>query len=302
MDLPFMTVDVFTKTPFGGNPLAVVLESEGLDQQTMQRIAGEFNLAETTFVLPPQDSSHTAEVRIFTPRHELPFAGHPNIGTAFVLASRGESTARAPRERLLFEEKVGLVEVDLLTKGSAVTGARLRAPRIPQRGEEIPSKLVGEACSLPVDVFETRNHPPLVVSSGIPFVMAELKSLEALAVATPRTDVFAKELPSERAIGVLLYVSVDRPDADIRCRMFAPLQGVFEDPATGSANVALIGLLASLESEPDLKLTKTIVQGVEMGRPSVLEAEAEKRDGGITGAWIGGSCVAMMQGTLSLPG
>ena len=127
MQLEFITLDVFTERKFGGNPLAVVLNARGLKTEQMQAIAGEFNLAETTFVLPPQDAAHTAEVRIFTPRAELPFAGHPNIGTAFVLASAGQSYGRAVGDPLVFEEKAGLVRLDLLKDGTAVVGARLDA-------------------------------------------------------------------------------------------------------------------------------------------------------------------------------
>src|SRR5436189_600150 len=144
MQLNFVTVDVFTDQRFGGNPLAVVPDDRGLAAQQMQSIAAEFNLAETTFVLPPKDPAHTAEVRIFTPRAELPFAGHPNIGTAFVLATLGQSYRRAVREPLVFEEKAGLVAVDVIRNEAAVTGARLAAPQPLTRAQDVPADIVAK--------------------------------------------------------------------------------------------------------------------------------------------------------------
>src|ERR1051325_11524591 len=143
MQLEFQTVDVFTAEQFSGNPLAVVLNAEGLSSEQMQAIAAEFNLAETTFVLPPKDSAHTAEVRIFTPRGEMPFAGHPNVGTAFVLARAGTSYGRrVAQDRVIFEEKAGLVPITLLKDGATVVGARLASPQALSVGLEIPVELI----------------------------------------------------------------------------------------------------------------------------------------------------------------
>jgi trans-2,3-dihydro-3-hydroxyanthranilate isomerase len=300
MQLEFITVDVFTEQPFGGNPLAVILDGRGVTTAQMQAIAAEFNLAETTFVLPPQDLSHTAQIRIFTPRAELPFAGHPNIGTAFVLASRGDGHGRAVGDPLLFEEKAGVVRLDLIRDAATLVGARLTAPQPLARGENIATDIVAAACSLDSAVVETANHAPCIASCGLPMVFAELKSRPALAAARPRTDIFAESLPMERATGILLYVKDRSGGFDLQVRMFAPLYGVPEDPATGSANVALVGLLASLRPERDLSLRLRIAQGVDMGRPSLLEAAAEKRDGKLARLSIGGRCVAVMRGTIAL--
>src|SRR5579872_4132223 len=148
MRLQFQTVDVFTGTQFVGNPLAVVLNAEGLTGGQMQAIAAEFNLAETTFVLPPKDPAHTAEVRIFTPRYEMPFAGHPNIGTAFALARAGKSYGRAVNgEKVVFEEKAGIVPISIHKEGTKVTGARLASPQLLTIGGEIPAELIASACS-----------------------------------------------------------------------------------------------------------------------------------------------------------
>jgi trans-2,3-dihydro-3-hydroxyanthranilate isomerase len=301
MKLHFVTVDVFTGTQFAGNPLGVVLDAEGLSGGQMQAIAAEFNLAETTFVLPPKDPANTAEVRIFTPRYEMPFAGHPNVGTAFALARAGKSHGRAIEgERVVFEEKAGLVPISILKDGPTVTGARLASPQRLTVGAEVSPDLIASACSLSVDDIETRNHRPCIASCGAPFILAELKGREKLAAATARSDVFQRDVSRQPATSILIYAQVSESDLDIRARMFAPHHGIPEDPATGSANVALIGLLASLRPERDLQLSKTITQGVEMGRPSLLQAEAEKKDGVVTATYIGGRCVPVMSGTIEL--
>jgi trans-2,3-dihydro-3-hydroxyanthranilate isomerase len=300
MQLEFVTVDVFTERRFGGNPLAVVPDARALTTEQMQSIAAEFNLAETTFVLPPQDPAHTAQVRIFTPRAEVPFAGHPNVGTAFALAREDKSHGHDVNDPLLFEEKAGLVRLDLIRDGTSVVGAQLTAPQPLKRGEDIAPSAVASACSLALSDIETANHAPCIASCGLPFVFAELKTRSALAKARPRTEVFAESLQADRATGLFLYVADQSGGFDVQSRMFAPLYGVPEDPATGSANVALVGLLASLRSEPDLTLKLRIAQGVDMGRPSLLEASAEKHDGAIIKLSIGGRCVPMMRGTLEI--
>jgi trans-2,3-dihydro-3-hydroxyanthranilate isomerase len=301
MKLNFVTVDVFTGTQFAGNPLGVVLNAQGLSDGQMQAVAAEFNLAETTFVLPPKNPAHTAEVRIFTPRYEMPFAGHPNVGTAFALARAGTSYGRSVgSDSVVFEEKAGIVPISLLRDGTVVTGARLASPQLLTLGVEIPAGLIASACSLSVDDIETRNHPPLIASCGAPFILAELKDRARLAAATARSDVFMQEISKQPATSLLIYTQVEESGIDIRARMFAPHHGIPEDPATGSANVALIGLMAKLRPDPDLRISKTIAQGVEMGRPSLLEASAEKQNGTVTATYIGGRCVPVMSGTIEL--
>jgi len=289
MKVPFQTVDVFTDRKFGGNPLAVFPDARGLTGEQMQSIAAEFNLAETTFVLPPKDPKNTAHVRIFTPKSELPFAGHPNVGTAFVLARMG----RASGERLVFEEAAGLVPLDLERENGTVVAARLAAPRPLTLGETVAPEIVAQAVGLRAgDIVGT----PVIASTGNNFLFAELKSREALKAAGYNLEVFRKHMPMERTIGVHLYVTAP----EIQSRMFAPLFGVPEDPATGSANVTLIGLLALRDPRADLTLSKTIGQGVDMGRPSVLEATAEKKAGKVVATYIGGRCVPMLSGTLEI--
>jgi trans-2,3-dihydro-3-hydroxyanthranilate isomerase len=301
MKLNFVTVDVFTGTQFAGNPLGVVLNAEGLSGGQMQAIAAEFNLSETTFVLPPKDPAHTAEVRIFTPRYEVPFAGHPNVGTAFALARAGTSYGRpVSRDKVVFEEKAGLVPIEILKDGATIDGARLASPQRLSVGAEISSELIASACSLSIDDIETKSHRPCIASCGTPFILAELKGRERLAAAVARSDVFLRDVAKQPVTSILIYTHVSEDGLDIRTRMFAPHHGIPEDPATGSANVALVGLLAHLRPESNLRMSKAIVQGVEMGRPSLLQAEAEKKDGVVTATYIGGRCVPMMSGTIDL--
>lgn len=301
MKLQFVTVDVFTDRQFSGNPLAVVLNAEGLSTEQMQAVASEFNLSETTFVLPPRDPANTAHVRIFTPRYEMPFAGHPNVGTAYVLARAGECYGRSIRmDKVTFEEKAGLVAISLLREGSRVVGARLASPQPLSVGADIDVALIVSACGLSVDDIAFSNHHPCIASCGAAFVLAEVKSRAALAAAAGHADVFQREVSKLPVTSIMIYAQVDEPGLDIRARMFSPLHNIPEDPATGSANVALVGLLAQLRPVSDLSLSKTIAQGVEMGRPSLLHAHAEKRGGVVTATFIGGHCVPVMSGSIDL--
>jgi len=296
MKRAYVTVDVFTDRKFGGNPLAVVLDAEGLATAQMQAIAAEFNYAETTFVLPPRNAEHTAQVRIFTPKAELPFAGHPNIGTAFVLAHLGKVTG----ERIVFEEKAGLVRLDVARERGTVAATTLQAPQELSLGAEIAPDVAAACCALSADQIETANHRPLIASCGAALAFVELKSRAALAAAHCQAEQIARHLPAERALGIHLYVQAKEESRDIQCRMFAPLLGVPEDPATGAANVALIGLLAHIDQRHDLRMEKTIGQGFDMGRPSVLEASAEKKAGKVVATYIGGRSVPVMQGEIEL--
>ncbi|MCF8533452.1 MAG: PhzF family phenazine biosynthesis protein [Reyranella sp.] len=293
MKLNFVTVDVFTDRQFGGNPLAVVLNAEGLSTERMQAIAAEFNLAETTFVLPPRDPKNTAEVRIFTPRAEMPFAGHPNVGTAFVLARMGKVTG----DRLVFEEKAGLVPMDIHHKDGIVVATRLAAPQQLSLGETVDPEIVASTVGLkPADIVGR----PIIASTGNNFLFAEVRSRDLLKTALCNNDAFGKHLPMTRAVGVHLYVPAKEHGVEIQSRMFAPLYGVPEDPATGSANITLIGLLAHNAKEKDLVLSRTIGQGFDMGRPSVLQASAEKKAGDVVATYIGGCCMPMMSGTIEI--
>ncbi|HVP09410.1 MAG TPA: PhzF family phenazine biosynthesis protein [Burkholderiales bacterium] len=294
----FLTVDVFTGRPFSGNPLAVFPDARGMTARQMQQLAREFNYAESTFVLPPRNRAHTARVRIFTPMDEIPFAGHPNVGTAFVLAS----TRLKRASTLLFEEGAGLVPVDVLRdRRGRVTGAMLTAPQPLQIGDRIPADTVARCLGLEPGSIVTTHHEPVVASVGLPFVVAEAA---ADSLARIRTDTQAFEQAAERhptrSLRFSIFVYARETDTRLRARMFAPLSGVPEDPATGSANCALAGLLARLAPARDAVLELDVRQGVEMGRPSRLLAIAEKKDGAVTRIRVGGRCALAMLGRVSL--
>ena len=300
MQRRYITVDVFTDRAFGGNPLAVVLDAGGLSTAQMQSIATEFNYSETTFVLPPQDGANDAQVRIFTVRSEIPFAGHPNVGTAFVLATQA---AKAPA-RLRFEEKAGLVPVEILSEQGQVIGAELTAPRPLTRLSEVGAAEAAACLSLSADDVRTDRHPPQIVSVGLPFLMVEIASREALKRATPDAAAFAEMFPRDGSDAVYFYTR-DVPPAeqplDLQARMFHPgSSGLSEDPATGSATAAAAALLAELDGVSDGELKLRIGQGVDMGRPSLLLTRVRKQGGKVVSAHVGGGCVQMMEGTLRL--
>lgn len=294
----YFICDVFTDTRFGGNQLAVLPEAAGLSDRQMQQIAREFNFPESTFVFRAQ-AGHTRKVRIFTPATEVPFAGHPNVGTAFALATAGEFGAIEEPVTVTFEEKAGLVPVSIHRREGNVLWCELSAPQRLSLGKVIPADMVAAAVSLDPDDVVTRTHPPRVASVGLPFLMAELRDRAALERA--RTDM--KGIDAIAAEGVMPDIHLYTHSADgfdIRARMFAPLDGVPEDPATGSANCALAALLTHHKAERHGSLRWRIAQGVEMGRPSVLEARTEKRDGEVVGAWIGGASVLVSEGWIEV--
>jgi trans-2,3-dihydro-3-hydroxyanthranilate isomerase len=296
----FVTVD-FTEQRFGGNPLAVFPDARDLSDAQMQAIAAEFNLSETTFVLPPGNPQHHARVRIFTPKHEMPFAGHPNVGTGFVLAGLTDD----PPDHFVFEEIAGLVRVHILRgPGKTVTGARISAPRALSIESDIPVDVVAACASLTTDDILTRSHTPLVASVGVPFVIAEVTGVDALSRATPDIAAFREAVARFSSMGgrfaLHLYAWCGGDPASLRARMFAPPGGVFEDPATGSANAALAALLTSLAPGENVDLHYAIEQGVEMGRPSQIIASARKTAEGPVLATVAGSCVPVMRGRLEV--
>lgn len=293
----YFICDVFTDTRFGGNQLAVLPHAEGLTAQQMQQIAREFNFSESTFILPPE-AGHTRRVRIFTPTTEVPFAGHPNIGTAFALATAGELGELADEADITFEEAAGLVPIRL-ERRSGGFWCELLAPQQLSLGKEISPEMLAKAVSLPIEDVVTTTHIPRVASVGLPFLIAELKSLDALQRA--RIDMPGFDAIAAQGItpDIHLYVH-SRDDFDIRARMFAPMDGVPEDPATGSANCALAALLSHCNPQPDGDFQWRIAQGVEMGRPSLLEARTRKAQGANTHTWIGGHSVMVSEGHIEV--
>ncbi len=298
MSYRYFICDVFTDTRFGGNPLAVLPDARGLSTQQMQQIAREFNFSESTFVLPAQHGN-TRQVRIFTPTAEVPFAGHPNIGTAFCLVSSGELGEVTQATTLTFEEKAGLVPVNVQPQKGSPLWCELAAPERVSVGKAISVAMLAEAVSLQPQDILTDTHAPLLASVGLPFVMAELRDRETLEKA--RANIPGLEAIADLGVmpDVHLYTR-SNDDFDLRARMFAPMDGVPEDPATGSANCALAGLLAHCDEAASGDYRWRIAQGVEMGRPSTLMATASKADGVVTRTGVGGTCVMVSEGTLQV--
>ena len=290
----FVTLDVFTGNRFGGNPLAVFTDARGLTDAQMQSLATEMNLSETTFILPPEDPAHTARVRIFNVTAEMPFAGHPSVGTGFVLAQAGH----AKEGRMTLEVPAGLVEVTLTTDATGVaTGGGVAAPRPLSLGETLSVESAAACAGLaPADIVTTR-HRPLEASVGVPFFFAEVTP-EALGRAAPDLAAFRRAAGGRPDMNARLSLHLyARDGSKVRARMFGPLSGVYEDPATGSANATLAALLLSLSDDDSAEFDVT--QGVEMGRPSQLHATARRAGDGIR-ATIGGGCVMVMTGVATV--
>jgi trans-2,3-dihydro-3-hydroxyanthranilate isomerase len=302
MQRRYITVDVFTDRAFGGNPLAVVLDAGGLSTEQMQAVATEFNYSETTFVLPPADKAHDAQVRIFTVNRELPFAGHPNVGTAFVLAT----LAAKPPARLLFEEGAGLVPVEIVTKQGRVVSTEFTAPQPLKRMSHVSAEQAAALLSLPASDVKTDRHPPQVISVGLAFVAVELASRDALRRARPDAAAFERTFPCDGSDAVYFYTrdvpSGEKP-CELQARMFHPgSSGLSEDPATGSATAACAALLADLDDLKDGEVALKIGKGVDLGRPSLLLTRGRNKNGAVASIHVGGGCVQIMEGTFRLDG
>jgi trans-2,3-dihydro-3-hydroxyanthranilate isomerase len=300
----FLTADVFTDRIFGGNPLAVFPDARGLDGERMQCIAREFNLSETVFVLPPDDPAHTRRLRIFTPAAELPFAGHPTVGAAFVLATLGEIPLSEGETRIVFEEGVGPVRVVVRAEGGRPVFSQLTAARLPEVGPLPPSRqAIAEMLSLTLRDFLGAPWNPEAVSAGLPFLFVPVKDREAVARARLRLDLWTTTLSRFWAPQVMVFArDPELPGSDFRARVFVPGLSVPEDPATGSACAALGGYLGAREGEPDCTLAWRVEQGFEMGRPSLLDLEVDKRGGEVTAVRVGGRSVMVSEGEMEVGG
>lgn len=303
MRVPFITVDVFTDRMFGGNQLAVFPDARAIDPALMLPIAREFNFSETTFVLPPDEPAHTARVRIFTPGRELPFAGHPTVGTAHVLASTGAIPLTGDLTRIVFEEIAGPVPVTIRMKNGAVDFCQLTAARAPEVLGEAPSReRLAAALSLPVDALRADDWSPQIVSCGTPFLFVPLRDRAAVAAARAKPDVWDEVFAGRATSEVFLFATEgERPGSDVHARMFAPSLGITEDPATGSAAAALAGYLGARDSRTTGTLRWVVEQGFEMGRPSILDVEADKHNGRVVSSRVGGSSVTVTSGEFQLP-
>ena len=296
MKYRYFICDVFTDTRFNGNQLAVLPEATGLSDAEMQKLAREFNFSETAFVFPAEQGQ-TRKVRIFTPTTEVPFAGHPNIGTAFVLAETGELGSDIVPESIYFEEKAGLVPINISQKPSGQRQFELKAPEPLTACPFKAVSTIADALSLNMDQIIEQNHPPSAASVGLPFLIVELLNTSALADIQINTKSFNYLLDEGSPPYILVYTQ-NTSNADLQARMFAPLDGITEDPATGSANCALAALLAQYSDLTSGDFCWEVLQGLEMGRPSRLKIRAQKENGSVIGSWVAGTCAMVAEGLI----
>ncbi len=298
----YHTTDVFTSRRFGGNPLAVLPDARGLSTEEMLAIAREFNYSESIFILPPDDPAHTRRVRIFTPGGELPFAGHPTVGAALVLAVTGELSLEGNETRIILEEGVGPVPVAIRTEGGVPVFAELSVAKLPEVLPAVPSRSVlASMLSLGEADLADGAYQPEVVSCGVPYTFVPLRTRDAVRRAALRLDLWEAGLASTAAPMVMVFaLDAEDPAHQVRARMFAPSESVPEDPATGSACAALGGYLASRQATGDGTLRWIVEQGYEMGRPSLLHLSCDIAGGAVTAVRVGGAAVLVCSGTLTL--
>ncbi len=298
----FHTCDVFTATRFGGNQLAVLPDARGLSGAEMHAITREFNYSESTFVLPPDDPSHTRKVRIFTPGGEVPFAGHPTVGTALVLAAIGEVALTTPETRIVLEEGVGPVPVTIRAEGGVAVSAEFATAKLPEvLPPSPPSEALAAMLSLGTDDLVGGAWHPQAVTCGLPFTFVPVRSRDAVRRARLRLEPWESTLSASPAHMVMVFaLDAEDPAHQVRARMFGPGSGVPEDPATGSACAALGGYLGMRDATASGTLRWVVEQGYEMGRPSIIHVSCDKEDGAISAVRVAGSAVMVASGTITL--
>lgn len=299
--LHYHRVDVFTDRAFGGNPLAVFTNGRGISSETMQAIAKEFNLSETTFVLPPDDPAHDYRVRIFTPAQELPMAGHPTVGTSFVLAREQMIDCSRDETTITLEEGVGPIPVRVEFRDGQPVYAEMSQP-LPQFGPRFDERrTVAEMLSLDADDIDDAL-PVEVVSCGVPFLYVPLRSLDAAHRARPRAEVMERALAGVVPPAVFVFTrEVERAGSTVHSRMFAPPLGIVEDPATGAASGPLGCYLVKhgvVTSDGVAEIVSE--QGLEMGRPSFIKIRIEKDGDAISGVKVGGQSHYMGEGFIEV--
>ena len=303
MGLSFHTLNVFTEDRFGGNPLAVVLGADNLDSATMQSIARDFNLSETVFVQTPDNPAHSAKIRIFTPAAELPFAGHPTVGTAILLADRRSKETGGTQEQLVaLEEKIGLVRVGVRRRADGAAFAEFDGPKMPEPIGGVPHReAIASAVGLIPAEIGYANHEPTIYDAGAKFLFVPVASRQALATATANMTRWSQDLGGSDGVGVFLYTNqADHHSKHFAARLFAPAHGIPEDPATGSAAAAFAGVVHRFDGLPDGTHRREVEQGYDMGRPSVISLSIEVAGGGLTGVRIGGYAVDVSRGVLEI--
>ncbi len=302
MSRPYAILDVFTETALAGNPLAVVLDATGLDDRQMQAIAREFNLSETVFVLPAEKPIASARLRIFTPARELPFAGHPTVGTAVLLATRKAAEGVPGKEMVVvLEEPVGAIRCGVFIQGAKSAHAIFDAPQLPIL---VPADFDREAVAaalglLPAEVgFE--NHKTSAWSAGLPIIFVPVSGLEAIANARPNPTTWAEGFGSPMAAAWLYCRETEGSERAFHARMFAPELGFSEDPATGSAAAAFAGVVHRFDAPLSGSYRYVIEQGFEIGRPSLMTLEIDIAGGEIAAVRVGGNAVVVAEGRLDV--
>ena len=306
-DMPrfrYLTADVFTDEPFGGNQLAVFPDATGIPDHRLQKVAREFNFSETTFVFPPSDPAHTRRVRIFTPGTELPFAGHPTIGTAHVLAATGDVPLTRELTSIVFEEKVGPVPVSIRAANGRPVYCELTAAMLPEEGPPAPAReALARALSLEPEDLLDGEWSSRGWTCGVPYLFVPVRDREAVARSRVNLDAWERALAGTWAPEIFLFAREgERAGSDLHGRMYAPGFGIAEDPATGSAAAALAGYLARRDPRRDGTLRWRLEQGFEMQRPSILEISADVAHGEITAVRVGGASVIVCEGTMRIEG
>jgi trans-2,3-dihydro-3-hydroxyanthranilate isomerase len=301
MELPYFTLDVFTDHTFGGNPLGVFPDTADLPSDLMQRVAREMNLSESVFLGPPEHDGD-ARVRIFTPGVEVPFAGHPTVGTAIYLASLLEDPPTEGTLTLHLEENVGLVPVDVRFSDGEPTFARFTPAVLPEHRPSpvAPADLARMIGLEPTDL--SADLSPEMISCGLPYHVVPVATLDAVRRCVLDMTLWQRLVADGWAHHVyVVSLETESADADVHVRMFAPGSGVPEDPATGSAAAALGGYLSKADGSEAGSLRWTVEQGLEIGRPSILRVEADRSGGATTAVRVGGSAVFVSRGTMSVP-
>jgi trans-2,3-dihydro-3-hydroxyanthranilate isomerase len=289
----YILSDVFTDRPFGGNPLAVFPDPGTASDDLMQAIARELNISECVFVFPPANPAHAVSLRIFTPRMELPFAGHPTVGTVCTLLSLG----RIGEGAVVFEEKIGPIEVRVRRQDDRFFGEFTARQQVAVREDVPPAEVLAQVLSLNVDEIVDDEVRPLAISAGVPFTVIPVRNRVALARAQVDTGLWEKHLAQTWAPHLYLVTTdVELPGSNIRVRMFAPAMGITEDPATGGAATALPAYLRACGD--DVASSWRIEQGFEMGRPSLIDVTVERAADRVTGVHVGGETVFVGGGVI----
>ena len=299
MDLEFYTVDVFSNKIFGGNPLAIFTNTDDISTDLMQSIASEVNYSETVFIQKPKNKDNTAKVKIFTPKNELPFAGHPNVGAGFLLSCFPNLIpGNYSKNKMVFEEIAGLVNVIPQYNGATVVGSKIEAPNKFHKLETVPTSAIQNCIETNEGSIITSNDPPVVAGVGLDFVIAEVQNKEILNNARCNISAFSEADKNfsygDDFFSLMIYYRGNQQN--IFARVFAPLSGIVEDAATGSACGALGALLASQNSDRNNKYNYKIHQGEMIGRPSLINVSILKEKDQIKRTYISGECVLVSKG------